>query len=149
LTEATAQTNQAPLVVRRRYNAPRERVFAAWADRAQLERWYTPEEDSAVVVAAFDFRGGGRSRVEFGPVGEPPYVEVAEYLAIEPPARLAFTTVPTRAEEQIAATSCVIDFFDLGESTELVMTERSFGEAVRADRADGWGRTLDHLERVL
>ena len=140
---------QSPLVVRRRFAAPRERVFAAWTDRAQLERWYTPEDDSPVVIAEFDFRVGGHCRAEFGPPGELPYVEIAEYREIDPPARLAFTTVLTRGDLRIAETTCVLEFVDLGGSTELVMTERGFDEAMRDDRAGGWGRTLDHIARVL
>lgn len=136
-------------MVRRVYDAPRERVFAAWGDRAQLERWYTPEDDSAVRIAELDFRVGGRCRAEFGPAGETPYVELLQYREIDPPARLAFTTVLTRGDERIAETSCLVEFIDRDGSTELVMTEYGFDPAFRVEREAGWGRTLDHLVRVL
>ena len=51
--------SQETLVLRRTYDATRERVFHAWTDAKQMARWYTPDIESPVVVARLDLRVGG------------------------------------------------------------------------------------------
>ena len=55
------------VVVRRTYEASRERVFRAWEDPAALARWYTPgDEGWSAKILAHDFRVGGVKRLAFG-----------------------------------------------------------------------------------
>ncbi len=139
-----------PLVLRRTYPAPRERVFRAWTDERELEKWYTPGDDTwSVRVTEFTLRVGGQFQVEFGPPGEVPYVETSVYEKIDPPALLVFRTRLTNGENLIAETHCTIDFIDRGATTDLVMTETGFPIESRNDRMRGWGETLDHLFGAL
>ena len=48
-------TKHATFVIERRYDAPRERVFPAWADQASKSRWFGPGEEHEL-----DFGVGGR-----------------------------------------------------------------------------------------
>lgn len=138
------------LVLHRTYEAPRERVFAAWTDAKQLERWYTPDITAPVVIASLDFQVGGGYRVEFGAAaGDAPYIETGSYLVIAPPSQLVFTTVLEKDGTILAETHCTLEFIDRGARTDLVMTETGYPGEVKEDRRAGWGRTLDNLVGAL
>lgn len=140
---------EAPLVLRRTYEAPRERVFRAWTEPKQLERWYAGA-DWTVSITESALREGGHRRAEFGPTdGTMRFVEVAVYEAIEPPSRLVFTTTLTQDDELLAETRCTVEFIDLGAETELVMTETGYPTERREERVQGWGETLDALSGAV
>jgi uncharacterized protein YndB with AHSA1/START domain len=143
------QTSAPALILRRTYRAPRERVFRAWLDKADLERWYTPGDGWTVTVGEHTPEVGGTSCVTFGAAGELPYVEVATFLEISPPQRLRFTTHLTHGDALIADTECTVDFIDRGTATDLVLTETGYPPEDRADRERGWGETLDHLYAIV
>ena len=147
MTTPDTGTAPAALEIRRTYRAPRERVFRAWIDKHDLERWYTPE--GVVSVEHLDVRPGGGYRVAFGPEGQEPYYETGTYTQIEPPELLSFTARLEHSGRLIAETHCVVRFTEIEGSTEVVMSETGFPEDVRDARRDGWGRTLDHLHAVV
>lgn len=138
------------LVLRRTYGARRERVFRAWLDRDDLNRWYTPGDGWEVEVGEHTPEVGGTSTVKFGPGGgTEKYVEVATYLVIKPPSLLRFTTHLRQGERVIAETDCTVEFFDRDGSTEVVMTETGYPAEEMADRERGWTETLSHLHAVV
>ena len=137
------------LVVRRTYDASRDRIYRAWTDPDDLCRWYTPFPRTPVKVLEFDLRVGGRYRVEFGEPGETPYIETGEYREIAPPSKLVFATRLEHAGEVIADTMCTIELIERGTQTEVVMTETGFPADQREPRRGGWGRTLDNLNIIL
>ena len=51
MSETTAATVPA-IFIRRTFKAPRERVFAAWTDVAQLLAWFGPPGAPVIVQAA-------------------------------------------------------------------------------------------------
>src|SRR5262245_51053343 len=56
------------VVVCRTYETSAERVYRAWSDRAELERWYVPgDEKWTAKMLNHDFRVGGGKRFMFGP----------------------------------------------------------------------------------
>jgi uncharacterized protein YndB with AHSA1/START domain len=58
------QTAAVPtLVIRRTFNAPRERVFAAWTSGELLRGWFGPP-GTTMHEATFDAREGGSYRAE-------------------------------------------------------------------------------------
>ena len=63
----TGQENktEVTLEIRRTFAAPRERVFAAWTDRAQLEQWMCRDVATHQVIHhEQDIRTGGRYLLE-------------------------------------------------------------------------------------
>ena len=55
------QTPAYTLEIRRTFAAPREKVFAAWAQREQLEQWMCKDSPSHKVIHfEQDIRSGGR-----------------------------------------------------------------------------------------
>src|SRR3954454_10113372 len=58
MTDATADQQ---VLITRIFDAPRERVFQAWTDPAQVAAWYGPEHmDAAPERVNIDLRVGGR-----------------------------------------------------------------------------------------
>ena len=58
---ATKAADKTSLEIKRFINAPRERVYAAWTDPAELQRWFGPEDVRTIKIAA-DVRVGGKYR---------------------------------------------------------------------------------------
>ena len=139
-----------PLVLRRTYDAPRERVFHAFTDAKQMERWYTPDIESPTSVERLDLRVGGGYRVVFG-AGEDgtPWVEEATYLEVEPPTRLVMDLRLLQGDELVCETHNTIEFVDLGARTEVVMTETGTAPEDLEPRTEGWTSTLDNLYAAL
>ena len=147
--DATFFVTETKLVVRRTYPAVSERVFQAWIDPDDLAKWFSPGADWAINVEKVDLRIGGEFRLTFGPEGEDPFVEIGAYREILPATRLAFLTTLRRGNKIFSVTDCVVDFLDLGDSTEVTLIDRGGDRSAAADRAEGWGATLDNLHRVL
>ena len=59
---SNTQTSAAALTIRRTFNAPRERVFAAFTDADLLREWFAPP-GTTIGEATFDAREGGRYRI--------------------------------------------------------------------------------------
>ncbi|HKR85125.1 MAG TPA: SRPBCC domain-containing protein, partial [Terriglobales bacterium] len=71
------------LEVRRVINAPRDRVYAAWTDSAQLRQWFGPEDVQTRDLVA-DAHVGGKFRWDLtNPEGEQMTVK-GEYRELQP-----------------------------------------------------------------
>jgi uncharacterized protein YndB with AHSA1/START domain len=134
------------LVLRRTYDAPRERVFRAWTTAEELARWYSPDDAWTVTVLALDPRVGGGGRFAFGPAGEEPWIETVEYLEIDAPRRLVFRMTLARGGTVASETTCTVELIERGGQTELVLTDEGPGAD---EHASGWGPALDHLTSAL
>ena len=73
----------------RDYDAPPERVFAAWTDVATLGRWFGCADDRLWRIHAWEVRTGGRIHVSLDFDGKPFVVE-GEFLVVERPRRLHY-----------------------------------------------------------
>ena len=137
------------LTLKRRLNAPPEKVYAAWTDPEKIARWFGPSQVKAgSVQAEIDLRVGGRYRISFeGGDGE--YFQVdGVYREVTPNARIAFSwawhSTPER-ESQVT-----VSLQPDGGGTLLTLThEQFFDEAARDGHARGWDALLDKLENDL
>lgn len=147
------------LEIRRTFAAPREKVFAAWAQREQLEQWMCKDESAHVVIHhQQDIRTGGRYLME---VRDPEKGEVywgqGVYREVQPPEKIVFAwswtkTKPGGAQlhPESPATQVTVEFFARGNSTEIVLTHATFGSAKERDEHhQGWNGCLDMLAAVL
>jgi len=147
------------LEVRRTFTAPREKVFAAWTQREQLEKWMCRDVPVHTVTHHLvDVRPGGRYQIEVrdSAKGEV-YWGQGEYREVKPPEKLVFTwawTKDTPAGPSLhprdAETLVTVEFFVRGNSTEVVLTHTLFGSAeIREMTYVGWNGCLDVLEKAL
>jgi uncharacterized protein YndB with AHSA1/START domain len=73
-----------------------------------------------------------------------------EFREVEPPARLGFTFVWEDPDPDDVETLAALAFRDLGEVTEVTLTQGLFQtEARRALHPDGWTDSFDRLERLI
>ena len=124
------------------FDAPRERVFAAWTDEEQLKRWWGPGR-YVTTMARVDLRPGGRYELML----EPGSMHlVGEFREVVAPERLVYTWrwdagVPDRRESLVT-----VEFHDLGERTELVLVHDNFAGPGPVDMYDaGWASGLRKL----
>jgi len=143
----------APLEISRLFDAPRERVFAAWSSGERVARWFSPEGCS-VPQAEVDFRAGGVFAVTMRlPDGQDNLCRGA-FDEVTPPSRLAFTMEVAMQGKPRFKVRTVVDFAAEGEKTRMTVNQSY--DLYDADYAgapagaqEGWRTTLDKLAREL
>jgi uncharacterized protein YndB with AHSA1/START domain len=135
--------------LRRRYRAPRERVFRAFVDPDDLRGWYAPVAGWVVSRAEVDPRPGGGYHLEFGPPGGEPIVERGVFREFDPPSRLVFE-VQLSGGIAAEATTVTVDLVAIGDETEVVIRERGYSsEEIARRHAGGWSTMLESLQSVV
>jgi uncharacterized protein YndB with AHSA1/START domain len=137
--------------VRRRLDAPPERVFEAFADATLVARWLRPSPEVKLTVLRFDFREGGSYRFAYDVPDGRRMVVGGIYRAIQRPHRLAFSWLIEPPDEHAGIDSEVtVDIAAAGAGTELVISHDGFGRADADARHDeGWRGALDLLAAAL
>ena len=111
----------------RLFDAPRERVFRAFSDPAQLARWWGPDGFTNT-VEAFDLRADGEWRLTMhGPDGTD-YPNVSRFVEVVPGARVVY-----RHLRPLHAFSMRMSYADEGGRTRLTWRMR-FDSDAEADR---------------
>jgi uncharacterized protein YndB with AHSA1/START domain/predicted enzyme related to lactoylglutathione lyase len=138
------------LIIRRTFNAPRERVFAAWTDAQVLRAWFGPP-GTTVTETAFDARAGGRYRLAMTSSGGEAFVVRGVVSEFRKPERLAFSFRWEEDDPNLERDTFVtIDFIDQGERTEMLFTHEGFSdEASRGRHEQGWNGSFDQLETAI
>ncbi len=139
----------ATFVVERKYEAPPERAFAAWADPEAKARWFVDSE----VNLELDFRVGGRERHSGTAPDGNAYSYEALYQDIVPGERIVYTYEMHFEKTRISVSLATVEFRPVGHNgTRLVFTEQGAfldGHEFPARRAEGMGSLLDALGKEL
>jgi uncharacterized protein YndB with AHSA1/START domain len=149
MTNTTTSTGER-LVLRRTYPAKRERVWKAWTDKNEVMAWGAPEGCSVPEFEA-DLRVGGAYRLAMlQPSGET-YIARGIYREVTPPAKLSYTwTWEEDSPQEERETLLTIEFIDLGEETEVVLSHENLRNAEsRENHTGGWKQFLEKLARHL
>ena len=124
-------------------------VFEAFTDPNELERWWGPE-GFTIPSLEFDPRVGERYRIEMQPPEGDAFYLTGEFRVVDPPNRLAYTFRWEDPDPDDVETVVDLSFRDLGESTEVALTQGPFKtEARRALHRGGWTDSFDKLEALL
>ena len=124
-------------------------MFRALSTPAELVRWWGPE-GFTIPSLEFSPRVGERYRIEMQPPGGDPFYLTGEFREVDPPARLAYTFAWEEPDPDDVETLVELSLRDLGESTEVVLTQRAFRtEARRELHRQGWTDSFDKLEALL
>ena len=148
MDEAQSSAN-ITLQIKRTFQAPRERVFRAWTDRAELARWFAPSADYFTVVPELEFRVGGRYRVEMHHKDGNVHKVSGTYQEIKPPEKIVFTWRWDR-DASLEDSLVTIEFHDLGNSTEMTLTHERLPNLEERDKhAHGWNGCIEQLANFL
>ena len=142
-------SDELTLELKRVLPAASEAVFRAFSDASELARWWGPN-GFTVPSLEFEPRVGASYRIEMQPPEADRFYLTGEFREVDPPARLAYTFVWEEPDPDDVETQVELRFRDLGESSEVALTQGPFRtEARRALHRDGWTDSLDKLERLL
>jgi uncharacterized protein YndB with AHSA1/START domain len=157
---ATPQSSpEVTLQVRRTFAASREKVFAAWTEREQLEKWMCRDVPAHTIIHhQQDIRTGGLYLMEIrDPAKGETYWGQGTYREVTPPEKLVFTWAWSKDRPDGPTmhpgsheTLVTVEFFARGNSTEVVLTHTGLGTAaLRDDHNRGWNGCFDVLAKVL
>ncbi len=144
---ATSDTDTRELVIRRTFDAPRDLVWRAWADRDHAERWWGPTDFTTTILET-DFRPGGAWRaVMRSPRGEE-YPQHGEFREIVPPERLVFTM--TWSDDPSSEMLITVTLEARGDRTEMLFRKGPFAsDSSRRGENEGWNESFDRLRAYV
>jgi uncharacterized protein YndB with AHSA1/START domain len=145
----TAELGELKLELRRVFPAAPRLLFGAFTAPDQLARWWGPQGFTAPSLE-FSPRVGESYRIKMQPPEGDPFYLTGSFREVEPPARLAYTFVWEDPDPDDVETLVELSFRDLGESTEVVLTQGPFRtEARRELHRNGWRDSFEKLERLI
>jgi uncharacterized protein YndB with AHSA1/START domain len=141
-SEVKISENQ--LQITRMFDAPRERVFAAWKTREMLQRWSGCKETTKNDIE-LDFRVGGTFTHKMQIDGAGEHTIRGVYDEIIEPEKIEY-----HVDLGPATTRVKVEFFAEGNRTRLVLTQDGFTDpSVCKIVSQGTTEGLDKLEQLL
>ena len=152
-TAAEHSLAHAQFTLQRSYPASPQRVFKAWSDPAQKNRWLVEGEGWAITEYSHDFRVGGREHGRFAQkAGDPVYTNDTVYLDIVENRRIVLAYAMARDGNAISASLLTVELQAEGSGTRLVLTEQGAFLDRRdssLQREQGWEELLTALGREI
>lgn len=143
---STAVAAKPSLTIKRRFNAPPAKVYAAWADPEKMTRWM----GGAKIVrceAENDLRVGGSYHVKMLTADDEHNVN-GVYREIVPSEKLVFTWAWKSTPERQSLVT--LTFKPDGDGTLMTLLhEQFFDEEARDRHQSGWDGSFDKLEKYL
>ena len=137
------------LEIERVLPAPRPTVFAAFSDPKELAKWWGPE-GFTIPSLEFQARVGASYRIQMQPPEGDAFYITGRFQTVDAPDRLAYTFAYEEPDPDDVETLVDLSFRDLGQSTEVALTQGPFKtEARRALHRDGWTDSFNKLERLF
>ena len=149
MAKAQQSSPETTLQMKRTFAAPRQRVFRAWTEAAELARWFAPSAEYSTVVPELDLRVGGKYRLEIHHKGGNVHRVGGVYREIQPPEKLVFTW-RWDADPRLEDTVVTVEFHDLGSPTEITLTHELLPNLEERDKhAHGWNGCLEQLGKFV
>lgn len=135
------------LTLKRRLNAPAEKVYAAWTDPERIVKWFGPDS-GPVTKAEIDLRVGGRFDIGFHTEDGEYHQVGGVYREVVPNEKLAFTWAWHTMKERESFVTITIKRD--GNGSILTLHHEKFAdEAARDGHSRGWTGSLDKLEKLF
>ena len=135
------------LTLKRRLNAPPEKVYAAWTEPKKIVKWFGPDA-GPVKQASADVRVGGRYAVKFHTEDGEEHNVGGIYREVVPNQKLVFTWAWESTPERESLVT--IDLKRAGDGTDMTLIhEQFFDEDARDRHQQGWTGALNKLEKLL
>ena len=165
--------NDKEFVITRLFNAPQESVFKAWTDARHMEHWFGPN-DFQIPLCRMDVRPGGAYRIVMRSKDDVDYALKGVYKEVVAPKRIVMTQDtsehpaewkdiinPDRKKEKdnlkddpVGEILLDVEFEKRDWKTKLTI-RMSFESSkikdamVKLGMAQGWGQSLDRLDKCL
>ena len=136
--------------IRRVIKAPRDRVYAAWTDPAQMKHWFGPA-DVKTNNLVVDARVGGEFRWDLTNAEGEEMTMLGEFRELQPGRKIVFTWQWQDDEDWADHVSVVtVNLSDCDGGTELSLTHEDLpNEKSRDGHGRGWNSALDKLENFV
>jgi uncharacterized protein YndB with AHSA1/START domain len=150
-TSRSTHTLDRELTISGVFDAPRELVFQAWTDPAQLARWWGPHGFSAPSVALDVTPGGAWRTCMRNDADGGELWASGVYREVVAPERLVFTYAWDTADGVPGHETLVtVTFDDLGDRTRMTFHQAAFQTVQdRDDHEGGWSECFDDLAAYL
>lgn len=130
--------------ITRVFDAPRPLVFSYWAQPDKLSLWSGCKDATSVEVES-DFRVGGRFRHKMTIKGAGRHAFSGIYEEIIEPEKIVYS-----ANLGAATIRVIIQFFEQGEQTKVVLTQEGFPDPNLVKIvAGGTNESFDKLDQLL
>lgn len=141
-------TAETVLVITRMFDAPPERVFDAWMERAEWESWIGPEGVKCE-LPMMEAKVGGHYRLLMNLTTGQRINVIGTYRTIERPSKIVFTWGPEDKPE--TTTVVTLTFRDAGSGkTELTLRHEGLQTTDNRDaHGKGWNSALNKLARYV
>ena len=143
-------TLERELVITRLIDAPRELVFRAWTESAQLAKWFGPKDYPAISAEA-DARQGGRWRAALRGTEDGRLLTLGgTFREVVPPDRLVFTFAWDEEGERGLETVVTVTFAEQGRKTLMTFRQTPFQSAGERDgHRGGWTSAFERLDEQV
>ena len=132
------------LQIARIFDAPRHLVFAFWKDADRIGRWWGCKETTKV-DCQMDFRAGGAFTYVMQITGAGEFSYKGQYDEIVEPEKIAY-----HADIGGTVTHVMVEFFDLGSQTRMVLTQTGFpAPEIFKVVSQGTTEAFDKLEALV
>lgn len=158
-----------PFVISRTFDAPLDRVWAAWTEPTRIAAWMTPKGSGDMKVHQFDLRPGGVLHSSYvAPGGMGQVWGKLVYREVEPKTKLVWEHSFSDAAGGITrhpmaplwpeVLLTTVTFEDQGDKTALTLTWLPLGatpqedaafQAAKIGMAGGWGGSFEQLADFL
>lgn len=140
----------AEMVIHRKFKAPVERLYNAWADPAKMVEWFAPNERWLKPKLEIETVVGGKHNITMRHSDGSDVNFFGKYVEIVPNKRIAFTWIFQEDPEGPVESLVTIDFAPSGEGSELTLTHSKLrDQKTSADVNEGWTGILEMLDRDL
>lgn len=136
--------------VERIFEAPRERVFAAWTDADRVAAWYGPAHAEIPPDGIrIDLRVGGRWEVTMVQPGGRRFVAGYTIETLVEPGLIVMRSDPMPEAGMPEGTVVRVEFHDLGDRTRVTVNDGPFPPGGSEHAAAGYTAALDKLAAHL
>src|SRR5215471_425236 len=130
--------------ITRVFDAPRELVFSWWTQPEKLQQWSGCKEATKCEIE-MDFRVGGSFTQKMQISGKGEFTFTGKYDEIVVPEKISY-----RADLGPAMVQVVVEFFEQGNQTKVVMTQDGFPDEVSCKIVtQGMLESLDKLDSAV
>jgi len=141
-SEVTVGDNR--IQITRVFDAPRQLVFAFWKEVERIKQWWGCK-DTTKVECQMDFRVGGTFTYVMQITGAGEFSYKGQYDEIVEPEKIAY-----HADFGGTITRVVVEFFDLGAQTKMVLTQVGFpAQEICKMVSQGTTEAFDKLDALV